>query len=246
MAYNMNSGYGKHQLSTLFATTTGKTFVVAAAVAGNNYDRLSQIFKPDPDGIARLHTTPALALAQCVAGRGDTIYIDPSYTSVLSAAELLAAETKGVNIQGSGLVYASGQYFCNRATSSLPASTATDYFTVLGDVILQDIKGVVTTVVQTQTCNAKLIVKKGGTSTDICANLDITAAAVGSRFSITGTYANAMIKTAIGVPLAPQATGIFIEGGSTIRLNTSATNTGLVKWSVKYIPQAPGAVIIAA
>lgn len=245
MAYNANSGYGKHQLSTLFATTTGKTFVVAAAVAGNNYDRLSQIFKPDPDGINRLHTTPTLALAQCVAGRGDTVYIDPSYTTALTAAELLAAETKGVNIQGTGLVYASGQYFCNRATAALPATATTSYFSVLGDIILQDIKGVVTTVIQTQTCNAKIAVLKGSTTTDICANLDVTAAAVGARLSITGTYANAMIKTAVGVPLAPQATGIFIEGGSVIQLITGATNTGSVKWSLKYIPQAPGAVVIA-
>jgi hypothetical protein len=146
MGYNINSGYGKYQASTLFATTTGKTFIVASAASGNNYDRLSQIYRPDPDGVNRLHSTPTLALAQCVAGRGDTIYIDPSYSTVLSAAELLAAETKGVNIQGAGLVYASGQYFANRATSALPATATTGYFSVLGDIILQDIKGVVTTV----------------------------------------------------------------------------------------------------
>jgi hypothetical protein len=54
-----------------------------------------------------------------------------------------------------------------------------------------------------------------------------------------------LIKTAIGVPLAPQATGIFIEGGSIIQLTTSATNTGSVKWNLKYIPQAPGAIVVA-
>lgn len=242
MAYNLNSGYGAVQALT---GTTGKTFIVAAASSGNNYDRLSQIYKADVDGIARLHVTPTLALAQCVAGRGDNVVIDPSYTTALSAAELLAAETKGVNVSGAGLTFKNGQCFSNRVTSALPATAATDYFSVLGDIILQDIKGVVTTIVQTQTCNAKLIVKKGSTSTDICANLDVTAAAVGARLSITGTYANAMIKTLIGVPLAPQATGIFIEGGSTIQLNTSATNTGSVKWSLAYLPQAPGAIVIA-
>lgn len=246
MAYNINSGYGALQSSTLWAPTTGKTFVVATAVAGNNYDRLSQIFKPDSDGINRLHTTPTLALAQCVAGRGDVVYIDLSYTTALTAAELLAAETKGVFVQVAGNMLATGQMFVNRVTAALPATTAADIFTVTGDVIVDSIIGVVTTVIQTQANNLKVIVKKGSTSTDICADLNTSAHAVGSRYSITGTYANALINTAIGVPLAPQATGVFVEGGSTIRLNTSATNTGSVKWTIKYRPQAPGSMIIAA
>lgn len=244
--YTKESGYGNHQVSTLFATTTGKTFIVATASSGNNYDRLSQIYKPDPDGVNRLHTTPTLALAQCVAGRGDVVYIDPSYTTALSAAELLAAETKGVNVLYSGYMLPTGQMFANRATGTLPASTQSALFTVTGDIILDDIKGIVTTIVQTQANNAKLVVKKSSTNTDICAVLDITAAAVGARLSITGTYANAMIKTLVGVPLAPQATGVFIEGGSTIELNCSATNTGSVKWLAKYRPQGPGAFLVPA
>lgn len=244
--YKKDSGYGLLQANTLFSSTTGKTFIVAAASSGNNYDRLSQIYVPDPDGINRLHTTPALALAQCVSGRGDVIYIDPSYTTALSAAELLAAETKGVMVLPSGFTFPTGQMVCNRATAALPATTTTAYFTVTGDVILDAIMGVVTTVIQTQACNVKINTYKGSTSTDICANLNVSANAVGSRYSITGTYANAMINTAVGVPLAPQATPIFIEGGSTIRVTTDATNTGSVKWSVKYRPQAPGAMIIAA
>jgi len=242
--YNQNSGYGAGALATA-PFTTGKVFIVASASSGNNYDRLTQIYRPDPEGVQRVFATPTLALAKCTAGRGDVIIIDPSYATALSAGELLSAETKGVHIQG---VYhlANRQGFANRATAGLPASTTVSLFTVTGDVILESIMGVVTTVIQTQACNTKLAVKKGSTSTDICAVLNVSANAVGSRYSITGTYGNALINTAIGVPLAPQATPVFIEGGSTIDLNTAATNTGSVKWSVKYVAQAPGAQIIAA
>jgi hypothetical protein len=240
--YNKNSGYGMGVIASA-PFTTGKVFAVAAA--GVNYNRLSGIFTPDPDGTLRIYTTPALALAQCVAGRGDVVILDPSYTTAPSAAELLAAETKGVHIQG---VYnlATGKSFAYKPTAALPASTTGSLFTVTGDVLLHSIIGVVTTVIQTQACNTKLAVKKGATSTDICAVLNISANAVGSRYSITGTYGNALINTAIGVPLAPQATPVFIEGGSTIDLNTAATNTGSVKWAVKYEAQAPGAQIISA
>ncbi|MCV6895608.1 hypothetical protein OE181_25820, partial [Escherichia coli] len=77
---------------------------------------------------------------------------------------------------------------------------------------------------------------------DICADLDITAKAAQSRMSITGTFANAMINTAKGVPVARQATSIVAQEG-TIILTTSATNTGAIRWIVRYKPMQEGARI---
>ena len=243
---NQNSGYGLQQAMSLSLPTTGRLFIVASSgVANGNYNRLAEIYPTDTEGVPRLLATPTEALSYCVAGNGDQIYIDPSYKTVLTSAELLSAETKGVNINGAGLVLATGQMFVNRVTSSLPATTSTDYFSVLGDILLDSVIGVVTTVVQTQANLTKLRVKKGSTTTDICAALDITAAAVGTRFSITGTFSGGLVKTAVGVPKAPQATPIFIEGGSTIQLTTAATNTGAMKFALKYRPQAAGAVVVA-
>lgn len=79
---------------------------------------------------------------------------------------------------------------------ALPASTTGTIFNVTGVCEVIAIFGIVTTVIQTQTCNFKLSTVSHSATTDICANLDITAAAVADRFSITGTFANAMIKTA--------------------------------------------------
>lgn len=79
---------------------------------------------------------------------------------------------------------------------ALPASTTGAIFTVTGLVEVVSIVGIVTTVIQTQTCNCKISTVSNSATTDICANLDITAAAAQSRMSITGTFANAMINTA--------------------------------------------------
>ena len=63
--------------------------------------------------------------------------------------------------------------------------------------------------------------------------------------SITGTFVNAMINTAKGVPVARQATSIVAQEG-TIILTTSATNTGNIRWSVRYKPLSYWARVYAA
>lgn len=78
----------------------------------------------------------------------------------------------------------------------------------------------------------------------MCADLDITAAAVGSTFAITGTLANAMVKTAGGAGLAQAARQIVHDGA--IQLNTGATNTGKIKWTLHYIPLSLTSNVVAA
>lgn len=131
------------------------------------------------------------------------------------------------------------------ASKALPASTTGDLFTVTGLVEVIAIIGVVTTVIQTQTCNLKLSTVSNSATTDICADLDITAKAAQSRMSITGTFANALINTAKGVPVARQATSFIAQEG-TIIATTSATNTGAIRWIVRYKPLQEGARIVAA
>lgn len=131
------------------------------------------------------------------------------------------------------------------ASKSLPATTTGDLFTVTGLVEVIAIIGVVTTVVQTQACNLKLSTVSNGATTDISADLNITGALAQSRMSITGTFANATINTAKGVPVARQATPIVIQEG-TIIATTSATNTGAIRWMIRYKPMQEGARIVAA
>ncbi len=237
--YNINSGYGQQ-----FAQTeTGKVFVVAIST-DPAFGMLSGIFQPDADGTIRLHNTWALALAQTVAGRGDKILVSRNFATAPTLAELATMNTNGVVAEQLGGKQGE-HYTTNRASASLPATTATPYFTVTGKVKILNIIGEVTTVIQTQTCNAKLIANPTvGADVDICANLDITEGAVGTMLTITGTFANAMIKTASGA-VPSQASPVIVTAG-TIDLNTGATNTGATKWTIVWEPIDSGAMVIAS
>ena len=131
----------------------------------------------------------------------------------------------------------------SRATAALPQTAAETLVTITGGrVILASIIGEVTTVIQTQTDNAKLVFNptESGASTDICAVLNITAKAVGTLLSITGTIATALqsglwFTTTMATPL------ILSEG--TIDLDCSASNTGNVMWDMYYLPLDEGATV---
>jgi hypothetical protein len=218
--------------------TTGKVMVVAAA-AGASFGKLTRQINYDRDGVIRLFTTPAAALAQCVAGRGDVIVVDASYTTAWTDAEILEAEAKGVTayVADGGVAY--------RATATLPQSTEAPIFTVTGKIKLLSILGEVTTVIQTQANNTKLISNPTvGADVDLCAVLNISADAVGTNYTITGTLANAMVEITSGAGVAQAAPLIILPG--TIDLSCAASNTGAIKWQVMYEAISPGARVIAA
>lgn len=133
-----------------------------------------------------------------------------------------------------------------RAAATLPATTATAYFTVSGGrILLTSILGEVTTIVQTQINNMKLISNPTtGTSVDMCAVLDISADEVGCLYGITGVPADALIGTNAG--LARAMTSRLVIPIGAIELSCSATNTGATKWQLTYIPLDDGAYVVAA
>jgi len=237
--YNKNSGYGQF----LGKETNGKTFLLAST-SESNYQTLAQIFTYDPEGQARIFNSWADAISATVAGRGDKILVSKGFTTAPTLAQLATINTNQVVAEQIGGKQGD-HYVTTRASATLPATTATPYFTVTGKVRIIDIIGEVTTVVQTQTCNAKLIANPTvGADVDMCAVKDITAAAVGTIFTITGTLANAMVQTASACAVA-QASPLVVTAG-TIDLSTSATNTGATKWTVRYEPIDAGAMVIPA
>lgn len=243
MSYNINAGYGAVVANATMGRTVGKTFFVTAS-SGKNVDFMQDVFGTDYDGLGRVYATITLALAQCVTGRGDVVIVASDFTTAPTDANLTSAGTKGVKITFSNQGDASE--FVEMGTSkNLPATTTGAIFTVTGVVEIIAITGVVTTVIQTQACNVKVSTVSNSATTDICANLDVTAAAAQSRMSITGTFANALLNTAKGVPVARQATPLIVQEG-TIILTTSATNTGAIRWAVRYRPLQEGSRIVAA
>lgn len=141
-----------------------------------------------------------------------------------------------------------GPQIIERPTASLPQTTAAGLFRITGGKIrILSIVGEVTTVIQTQTNNTKLQFASAspGATTDLCAVLDITAKAVGSLFSITGTLATAMKVTTnnMVVPADDLASPGLVIGPGDIKLSCSASNTGAVKWTVNYEAVDQGANI---
>ena len=132
-----------------------------------------------------------------------------------------------------------------RTTGALPASTTSAIFNVVGGrCIILAVVGYITTIIQAQACTLKMQANPtaAGTSVDMCATLDVNAAAAFTYLSITGTAANAMLNAVAG-PL--QATSWLLSAG-TIDLVASATNTGSVQWSCVYVPLDAGATVTAA
>lgn len=137
----------------------------------------------------------------------------------------------------------------SRATAALPQTTASALFTIsTGRVWVVQLVGEVTTVIQTQADATKITFDPtdAGATQDLCATLDITADAVGTCYSITGTPATAMQDALNFVSSNKQlAQPLLLKPGS-ILLDCAASNTGSVKWDLCYVPYDNGASVAAA
>lgn len=134
----------------------------------------------------------------------------------------------------------------DRATATLPQSTAGAIFNIVGGrVAMTAIIGEVTTAIQNQANNTKLTANPTtGTSVDICAVLSIANDEVGCLYGITGTFATAMVGANAGATVIP-ANSVVLPVG-TLDLDCAASNTGSVKWSLFYVPLDSGAYVTAA
>jgi hypothetical protein len=129
------------------------------------------------------------------------------------------------------------------------ANGNTTIFNYTGTILIHAIVGRVTTIMETKLQNTKLaIVSDSLTAVDICANVDLTAAAVGTMLTITGTAANAMVASANGALAPGQVSPVAITCTTTgiIRQVAGAANTGAITWSVLWEPVSPGATLVAA
>lgn len=114
----------------------------------------------------------------------------------------------------------------------LPQSTAEALVNVVGGkILLEGVFGEVTTVIQTQTNNAKLVADPTtGADVDLCATLDITGDAVGTMYRITGDLSDAMEAATSGAQeLLGDYKPVVVAPGA-IDLSCSASSTGAVKW----------------
>ncbi len=134
----------------------------------------------------------------------------------------------------------------DRATAALPQTTQAALFTITGGrILLTSIVGEVTTAIQNQANNTKLVANPTtGTDVDICAVLNVAADEVGCLYGITGLFSDALVGANAGAGVIPRNPVVLPVG--TLDLNCAASNTGSVKWSLTYIALDNGASVAAA
>ena len=130
------------------------------------------------------------------------------------------------------------------ATATLPQGGASTLFTITGgQILVRSLIGEVTTVIETQANNTKIVLNPTATGVDqdLCAVLNITADAVGELYTISGTVGDAMRSDLlIGNPIL---TSSLVLSEGVIELDCAASNTGSVKWDLIYVPLDTAATV---
>ena len=132
----------------------------------------------------------------------------------------------------------------SKATADLPQTDVATLFTISGGkVLVSDIIGEVTTIIEAGANNTKLLSNPTvGASVDLCAVLDIAEDAVGTMYGITGTFTDALTETTSGAGTS-QTDPVLVAPG-TIELSCDASKTGKIKWVLFYIPVDEGAKVV--
>lgn len=125
---------------------------------------------------------------------------------------------------------------------TLPATGTQTLFTITGGpIVVVAVAATVTTIIQNQACTLQLSVldTASSTNTAICSATAIANTAAGSTLTIN--IINGLGLTVNG-PVALIASTRSVPIG-TIRATTSATNTGAIKYYIRYKKLSPLAVV---
>ena len=133
----------------------------------------------------------------------------------------------------------------HRPTDNLPQTAQEALFTITGGPIyVYGIVGEVTTVIETATNNAQLVYNHASESdVDLCADLDITGDVVGTLYTITGDFSDALLS-GVAVESDIIAQPFLLQEGS-IELDCSASKSGQVKWTLFWSPVNDAATYVA-
>lgn len=102
----INSGVGQLMATGLvdqgFIETTGRFYIVGKSTLAGLQEVQGMFPASYPDGTAVVYPTIKLALAGCLANRGDAILVMPGHTEAIGDATSLAINVAGVSIIGLG------------------------------------------------------------------------------------------------------------------------------------------------
>ena len=125
-------------------------------------------------------------------------------------------------------------------TAATHAATGTPYFTVSGVIWLTGLVGLVTVASGANSCRWSHV-PTAGTTTYLCAALDIDPALVGDLLGISGVIATGMTYggNVVGM-MQPQ----YLTAGALTF--TAAAADGATSWSLFYVPASDGANVVVA
>lgn len=197
---NINTGVGQLMGNSLVDQTavdsTGRFFIVSGSSEANANEIRAMYGNGYPDGTPVVFTTLTLALAACLANRGDVIFIAPGHTETLVGAAAVAIATAGISIIGCGAGSA-------RPTFTFTTSTAASFDVTAANVLVKNVLFV---------C---------GIDAQIAIN-NVTGAGV--RFdTCEWTISNGTVGAVLGILTAATATGLTVVNS---RFVGPATNTG--------------------
>lgn len=133
-----------------------------------------------------------------------------------------------------------------RATNTLPQTALGTIFTISGGRVLAFlILGEVTVAIQAQANAVKLVsTPTVGSAVDICATADVNGLEVGAKLIAPNVGATALGKSNAGASFG--AYGFTVLPIGNLGLNTAASSTGSIKWTLFYTPLDSGAAVVAA
>lgn len=136
-----------------------------------------------------------------------------------------------------------------RSAANIPQATQAALFTVVGRVIIEQIVGEVTTIIEAQETIIKLVANPTvGADVDLCGTLDIDGDAVGSIYAVTGDFSDSLLVATSGaLELGDDVGGPFFVAAGAIDLNTdNDSSTGQIKWTIRYRALDPGSTVEVA
>lgn len=133
-----------------------------------------------------------------------------------------------------------------RAAAALPQTTTTSIFQVRnGRVLVKALFAEVTTAVQAQANNLSVVVDSdAGAADDIASAVDINGIGLGTVVAVEGDGTAAVIAGIGWGTAALAGSGSVILPGL-IRVTTSASSTGALRWTLLYQPIDEAADVVA-
>lgn len=135
----------------------------------------------------------------------------------------------------------------DRAAKVLPAGATESIFTVTGGaVLITGLVGTVTTATDATATNLSVVATPtSGTAVTLASTVAAASKEVGAMFALNATAGGALVSTTAGAAYLVLGYRPIVAVGN-IQIITSATNAGVLKWSLTYVPWDTAGRVAAA